>query len=176
VFNRGGAGSTVPTFPAPFSLPTPPDLSWQVRAQASLPIFTGFGRIAARKQSGFEVDRLEVQRNGIRLAIDQRVRAALETAASSYAAIALTRDAAEAAGRNYDLVSDGYAGGTVSITTLLDAQSNALTSSESAANAVHDFLLDLMRVERAMGTFGALQQPEQRQAFLQRLRGLTENP
>jgi outer membrane protein len=176
VFNRGGAGSTMPTFPAPFSLPTPPDLSWQVRAQASLPIFTGFGRIAARKQSGFEVDRLEVQRNGIRLAIDQRVRAALETAASSYAAIALTRDAAEAAGRNYDLVSDAYAGGTVSITTLLDAQSNALTSSESAANAVHDFLLDLMRVERAMGTFGALQQPEQRQAFLQRLRGLTENP
>jgi len=176
VFNRGGAGSTVPTLPAPFSLATPPDLSWQVRAQASLPIFTGFGRLAARKQSGFEVDRLEVQRNGIRLAIDQRVRAALETAASSYAAIALTRDAAEAAGRNYDLVSDAYAGGTVSITTLLDAQSNALTSSESAANAVHDFLLDLMRVERAMGTFGALQQPEQRQAFLQRLRGLTENP
>jgi len=174
VFNRGGAGSTVPTFPAPFSLPTPPDLSWQVRAQASYPLFTGFGRIAARRQSGFEVDRLEVQRDGIRLAVDQRVRAALETAASSYAAIALTRDAAEAAGRNYELVSDAYAGGTVSITTLLDAQSNALTSSESAANAVHDFLLDLMRVERAMGTFGALQQPEQRQAFLQRLRALTE--
>jgi outer membrane protein len=176
IFNRGGAGSTVPTLPAPFSLPNPPDLSWQVRAEASLPLFTGFGRIAARKQSGFEVDRLTVQRDGIRLAIDQRVRAALETAASSYAAIALTRDAAEAAGRNYDLVSDAYAGGTVSITTLLDAQSNALTSSESAANAVHDFLLDLMRVERAMGTFGALQPPEQRQAFLERLRGLTEKP
>ena len=48
-------------------------------------------------------------------------------------------------------MSDAYASGTASITTLLDAQSAALTSAESAANAVHDFLLDLLRVERAMG-------------------------
>ncbi len=66
-------------------------------------------------------------------------------------AIALTRDAAEAAGRNYALVSDSYASGAASITTVLDAQDAALSSAESAANAVHDFLLDLMRVERAMG-------------------------
>ena len=60
-------------------------------------------------------------------------------------------------------------GGAASITTLLDAQSAALTPSESAANAVHDFLLELMRVERAMGTFGALQTDEYRQEFLERL-------
>jgi len=57
---------------------------------------------------------------------------------------------------------------------VLDAQAAALTSSESAANAIHDFLIDLMRVERAMGQFGALQPPEQRQAFLEQLRTLTE--
>ena len=93
-----------------------------------------------------------------------------------YAAIALTRDAAEAANRNYELVSDAYSRGAADITTLIDAQSAAEQSSESAANAVHDFLLDLFRVERAMGDFGTLRSPEDRQAFLERLRALKEKP
>jgi outer membrane protein TolC len=174
VFGRGGAGSSTPTFPAPSSFPTAPDLTWQLRVEASLPIFTGLERNATRAQTGFELDRFEVQRDAIKLAVDQRVRASLENAASSYAAIALTRDAAEAAGQNYALVSDSYASGVASITTVLDAQNAALTSAESAANAVHDFLLDLMRVERAMGSFGALQTPEQRQEFLNRLQMLMQ--
>jgi outer membrane protein TolC len=170
VFDRGGAGSGIPSLPAPSSFPVAPDLTWQFRVEASLPVFTGLERTAARAQASFELDRLEVQRKGLELAIDQRVRSALETAASSYTGIALARDAAEAAGQNYALVSDAYASGTVSITTVLDAQNAALTSAESAANAVNDFLIDLMRVERAMGQFGVLQAPEQRQEFLSRLR------
>jgi len=83
---------------------------------------------------------------------------------------------AEAGDRNYELVSDAYAGGTASITALLDAQSAALSSSRSAANAINNFLLDLMRVERAMGTFGVLEPPDQREAFLQRLRDLAAPP
>ena len=72
-------------------------------------------------------------------------------------------------------MSDAYARGAASITALIDAQSAALNASESAANAVHDFLLDLMRVERAMGDFGALRTPDDRaQSFLERLRDLKE--
>jgi outer membrane protein len=175
-FDRGGAGSSVPVFPVPTVFPTAPDLSWQFRVQASLPLFTGFGRTATRAQTDIDLERLKIQRQSIRLAVDQRVRAALESAASTYAAIALTRDASEAANRNYELVSDAYARGTASITALIDAQSAAENSSESAANAVHDFLLDLMRVERAMGDFGTLRPPEQRQAFIERLRALKEKP
>jgi outer membrane protein len=176
LFDRSGAGASAPSLGSAIQIPTAPDLTWQFRLQASIPLFTGFSRSAIRAQRGFDLQRLEVQREGIRLVVQQRVRAALEAAAASYAAIALTRDAAEAAGRNYELVSDAYAGGTVSITTVLDAQNAALTSAESAANAVHDFLLDLMRVERAMGSFGALQPAEQRQDFITRLRALKEQP
>ncbi|HET6796514.1 MAG TPA: TolC family protein [Gemmatimonadales bacterium] len=176
VFDRSGAGSSVPAFPtpAPTTFPIAPDLTWQLRFEASLPIFTGFENTSTRAQSGIDLDRLEVQRNAVKLALDQRVRSALETAASSYAGIALTRDAAEAAAQNYALVSDAYASGSASITTVLDAQDAATQSAEAAANAVNDFLLDLMRVERAMGEFGALQAPEQRQEFLNRLREALE--
>ena len=174
VFSRGGAGSSTPTLPGGGNLSTGPDLSWQFRVQASLPLFTGFARTATRAQTGIDLDRLRVERASVALAVEQRVRAALETAGSSYAAIALTRDAAEAAARNYELVSDAYARGTTSITALLDAQNAAESSAESAANAIHDFLLGLMRVERAMGDFGALRPAEEQQAFLQRLHTLEE--
>ena len=176
VFSRGGAGSSAPTLPGDASLSTAPDLSWQFRIQASLPLFTGFGRTATRAQTSIEVERLKVQRESVRLSLDQRVRASMASAASTYAAIALTRDAAEAANRNYELVSDAYGRGAADITTLIDAQSTAEQSSESAANAVHDFLLDLFKVERAMGDFGTLRSPEDRQAFLERLRALKEKP
>ena len=174
VFNRDGAGSVAPTLPGGIALGTGPDLQWQFRIQASLPLFTGFRRDAARAQSGFDLERLKVERAGAAQTVEQRVRAALETAASSYAAIALTREASDAANRNYELVSDGYARGTASITALIDAQDAAESSAEAAANAVHDFLLDLMRVERAMGDFGALRPAEQQQAFLERLHTLEE--
>jgi outer membrane protein TolC len=173
VLNRGGEGSTTPNLPSG-SGPVAPDMSWQVRLQVSMPLFTGMERTASRAQTQLEVERLELQRESVRLTVDRRVRSALESAASSYAAIGLTRDAAEAAARNYELVSDAYARGAASITNLLDAQTAALTSEESAANAIHDFLLDLMRVERAMGTFGILQPAEQRAAFMNRLRALQE--
>ncbi len=172
VFGRGGAGAGVPVVPGPSSFPVAPDLTWQFRVEASLPLFTGFERNATRAQTGFQLDRLEVQRDAARLAVEQRVRASLVNAASTYAAIALTRDAADAAGQNYALVSDAYTSGAASITTVLDAQDAALSASEAAANAVHDFLLDLIRVERAMGAFGALQTAEQREEFAERLRAL----
>jgi len=172
VLSRGGAGSTAPTLPTQAGLATAPDLSWQFKLQASIPVFTGMDRQAARAQAALDRERLEVQREAVRLAVDQRVRAALEAASSSYAALALTEDASVAANRNYDLVSDAYGRGAVSITTLIDAQTAAENGAESAANAVHDFLIDLIRVERAMGSFGATQPIEQRRAFLQRLRAL----
>jgi outer membrane protein TolC len=174
VFSRGGAGSTAPTLPGGSTLGTGPDLQWQFRIQASLPLFTGFERGARRAQADIDLQQLKVERASAAQAVEQRVRAALETAVSSHAAIALTREASDAASRNYELVSDAYARGTASITALIDAQNAAESSAEAAANAVHDFLLDLMRVERAMGAFGALRPAEQQQAFLERLHTLEE--
>ena len=174
VLGTGGAGSSGLQPPSPITTLEAPDLSWQFRVQASLPLFTGGARSATRQQTAINLERLEVEQKATHLAVEQRIRSALELAASSYSAIALTRDAAQAADRNYDLVSDAYGRGTASITALIDAQSAALSASEAAANAVHDFLLDLVRVERAMGTYSVLQPPEQRQTFLERLATLKE--
>ena len=173
VLSRGGAGSTPFAIPRPsgppITLALPPDYSWKVRLQASLPIFTGFARGAARAQATIELDRLTIERQALDRTVSQQIRAALHLGGASWANIQQARAAAEAARQNLDLVSDAYARGTLSIITLLDAQQAALASDEAAANAVYDFLIDLMKVERSIGRFYFFRTVEERRAFFQRL-------
>jgi hypothetical protein len=57
----------------------------------------------------------------------------------------------------------------LSIIDLLDAQNAAITAEAAAANAINDFLLDLMDVERAVGRFGFFVTPAERQDYFDRL-------
>ena len=93
---------------------------------------------------------------------------------ASYAGIKLSRDAADAASRNRELLTDAYSRGTVSILDLLDAQNAALVSEQRAANAVYDFLIDLIEAERAAGRFTLLMDAEEVAAFFGRLDAHTE--
>ncbi|MEM9865662.1 MAG: hypothetical protein AAF938_28905, partial [Myxococcota bacterium] len=79
------------------------------------------------------------------------------------------RDAATAAGENLDLVRDAYRRGTVTIITLIDAQNQALLSNLSANNAVYDFMVDFLAVERASASFGFRMSEDERNDFVTRL-------
>jgi outer membrane protein TolC len=167
ILSRGGAGAEPVS--GPISLPRGPDDTWSLKLQASLPIFTGFARGAARAQANIDLDRLTIERQALERNVAQQVRAALQLGGASWADIQQARAAAEAARKNLELVSDAYARGAVSIITLVDAQEAALNADEAAAGAVYAFLSDLMKVERAIGEFYFLRTPEGRQAFLKRL-------
>jgi outer membrane protein TolC len=65
-------------------------------------------------------------------------------------------------------VGDAYSRGTVSIIDLLDAQNAALVADQVAANAVYDFLIDLIEVQRASGQLDFLRTPAERSAWLER--------
>lgn len=166
VLSRGGAGATVS---GPVTLPRGPDETWNLRLQAALPIFTGFGRTAARAQANIDVERLTLQRESLQRSVAQQIRTALQLGGASWAGIGQARAAADAARKNLELVSDAYARGAVSIITLLDAQEATLKANEAAAGAVYTFLTDLMKVERSIGEFYFLRTAEGRQGFLKRL-------
>jgi outer membrane protein TolC len=168
VFSRGGAGSEPIDFG---NLPVErgPDATWQLQLGASLPLFTGFGRTARAAQAGIDLDRLQLRRQSVTLAVGQQVRASLQLAGASWANIRQAREAAEASRKNLELVTDAYGRGAVNIITLLDAQQAALSANESAANAVYDFLVDLMNVERAVGEFDFFRTADDRAAYFRRL-------
>ena len=75
---------------------------------------------------------LKLQRDATRETVEQRIRSAMHAVGASYAAIGLSRDAAQAAAENLELVTDSYSRGVVSILTLLDAQNASLSASAAS--------------------------------------------
>ncbi|MCG6922723.1 MAG: TolC family protein [Acidobacteria bacterium] len=166
---EGGAGTGVGSSLLPPEFPVPNRTTWEVAIQASLPVFAGGERAARRTQAEEELARLRTERAATANRIEQRVRSALHDTGASYTAIGLARESAEAARRNLELVQDSYGRGVLSIIDLLDAQNAAITAEAAAANAINDFLLDLMDVERAVGRFGFFVTPAERQDYFDRL-------
>ncbi len=88
----------------------------------------------------------------------------------------MSREAADSSSRNLQLITDSYVQGIKSIIELLDAQNQALTADQAAANAVYNFLIDLMGVQRAMGEFVLFQSEEGRRAWMQRVEQYLHKP
>jgi outer membrane protein TolC len=163
----GGAGSEAP--PSSLGFPGRQTFTWNVGAAASLTLFDGTSNYARIRRTFREIDRLETDRAIIAQRLEQSVRASLHQAGFSYANINLTRDAAEASARNLELVTDLYLRGAADIIQLVDAQNQALGAALAAANALYDFLIDALRVQRASGSFSLEGSQEVRDDFLQRL-------
>jgi outer membrane protein len=164
----GGDGSSGPTG-LPIQLEQPDNTNFTLGFKLSLPLYQGGARGADEKRAAEDLARLQIQRQSAAEQIEQRIRSSLHIAGASHASIALSRSAAEAAHKNLDLVTDAYSRGAISILDLLDAQNAALVADLGSANSVHDFLLDLMQVERSVSTFTILMTPEQREGFYQQL-------
>ncbi|MCG8603400.1 TolC family protein, partial [bacterium] len=175
LWSEGGAGVTSPltSLPdlgsVPLSITEANDHNWSVALNFSIPIFEGSSRFAQRSRAYQELSELQITRQSVAEKIEQRVRSALHIASASRVGIQLSRDAADAADRNLDLVTDSYSRGVVDIIDLLDAQNAALNADLGAANAVHDYLIDLMEVERSIGGFYYFATQEEKDSWFQSL-------
>lgn len=159
---KGGAGSEggglmlPPQFP-PVMFPQSDATNWSLALALSFPVFAGLSRDAEERQASAELEQRKIERRLVFERIEQRVRSSLHAAGASDAAITLSRDAATAAAKNYDIVRDAYARGAVEIVGLLDAQNAALVTEQVAASSVYDHLLDVLEVARAVSQFEFLQ-------------------
>ena len=174
IFSRDGAGSDFGgslQLPPQFSsiFPKVDDVNWNVAVNLSFPLFKGGSKFAERARASEELSQLQTEQKSVAEKIEQRIRSALHLAGASYAGIEQARLAAEAAHKTLGLVKDSYREGVVSILDLIDAQNAALISDEVAANAVYDFIIDLMEVERSIGEFDFIRTDEERAAFFKRM-------
>jgi len=144
------------------------DTDWQVGVFARLPLFEGGRKSSALSRNQEELAQLKIERQAAADRVGQEMLRALNRTRSSYPGISLSREAADAAGRNLTLITDSYVQGIKSIIDLLDAQNQALTADQAAANAVYNFLVDFMGVQRAMGEFILFRPEPERKAWLAR--------
>lgn len=144
-FSKSGEASE---FPAGMD-----DTNWSVGIQATFPLFSGGKKTATLSRSQKELEQLKLEREGLSDRIEERILNAVHLVRASYPGIRLSNDAADAARQNLTLVTDAYARGIKSIIDLIDAQNQALVANQQAANAVYDFLIDVMTIQRSVGNF-----------------------
>jgi len=145
------------------------DLRWQILFSASFPLTRGGAKIFEYKQARQELYRLRYERGSTAQEVEDRVRSALQNVRASYPTIQFSRDSADAANKNLDLVTDQYRGGVVSIVDLIDAQNRALSANLLAATAVYDFIIDLVAVQFAVGKFNFFATKEEKEEWFRKL-------
>ena len=143
---------------------------WNVGVQATLPLFSGGLRRANVSRAEFELRQLESLHISTSERVEEEIRNQLHAAQSAYAQIDLSATAAEASLKNFELVSDSYAAGTVSVIDLLDAQNTSLNASAAAAESLYSFLTTIMAVQRAVGGYDYLLSNEDREALAEEFR------
>jgi outer membrane protein TolC len=174
VFSESGAGSSDVSLGGPLGFSTADRDDWSVGLSASLPLYAGSARRARLRQSSEELLGLETERRSRSQQIELRIRLALFDVSATFTAIPLAEQAAASAHKNLELVTDSYSRGVVSVIQLLDAQNAALVAEQFATNAIYDFLLDLMELQRATSDFDFFRSAAGREAWFERLSAFFE--
>ena len=149
---------------------------WNVGLQATVPLFTGGGRRADVGRARLELAQLRALRVSAAQKVEESIRVQLHAAEADYQRIELSRIAADSSRRNYELVADAYARGTVSIIQLLDAQDASLAADGAAADSLFRFLTTIMALQRASGGYDFLLDPDEREELATTLRENLRRP
>lgn len=152
-----------------FSPKLPGDRSWSAGLQLSLNLFNGFATKATEEKTSLVLEQYRLTRQAAAEKIALRIRVEMEKAKASHFSIQQATLEQNAARRTLELVTESYSRGAVSILNLLDAQNSALRADQVAANALYDFLIDYLSLERAIGEIDVLMTPGDREDILRRL-------
>lgn len=145
------------------------DTEWSIGANLTFPLISGGDKIATLRRANEELLQLHTERKSTSEKIEEDIRTTLYFTSTSYRRIKLSRDAAEAASKNLELVTDQYSRGTRDVIDLLDAQNFSLSADQRAENAVYTFLIDLMNSQRAVAKIDFFVSDSERKAWLGRL-------
>ena len=143
---------------------------WSVGVQATLPIFSGGLKKANVSRADYELRQLQTSRVATEEKIEEEVRVQLHASQAAYSQIDLTAAAADSSRKNYELVSDAYARGTVTVIELLDAQDTSVEAAAAAEASLYNFLITIMALQRAVGGYDYLLSPEERSALAEQFR------
>ncbi len=162
MFTRSGAGSAV-------SGVDPDDDTWSASVNFSWPLYEGGSISVEGKQAANEIMQLKDQRLQTHQSLEFKVRAALLDLVTQAVNLKSSRRSAEFAGKSLALVQDAYSQGKASVAELSDAQKTAVIADQKALNSIYDYLLTVLKMERAVGKFFLLSNVQEQAAYLNRL-------
>ncbi len=145
---------------------------WRIGVNLNWSLFEG-GAIGQRiDESQLTVEQLRLELANLRRSIEQNIRSQLHNARASKLAINLTHTSAVATGKNLDLVQDSYSQGEKGAIDLIDAQNSSTNANLNAAQSVYQFLINLMNLQRASGSFDFFLDNAQRQEQIRSIKSV----
>ncbi len=140
----------------------------------SYPVFEGGRKASESAISKMVLEGIDRELDLAHELVERRTRTALRRVESSFPRIRFSEQSSEAATANLVIVQDKYAEGIVNITDLLSAQTGKFTSDRLVVVSVHEFLLDLIELQRALSWFEAEQTAGERAALADRVLAAAE--
>jgi len=143
---------------------------WFLGIEARLPLYQGGARSAEKNRAQAELDQDQLRYDDLVIGLQSGVLQQALSTAARFDQIAYTRIAATAGHNNLTLVTEAYERGVMTVTDLVDAQFAAFNADQNAANAVYDFLIDYLKLQRYTGHFDITASDPERAAMKERLR------
>ena len=162
VFDRSGAGSEAPP---PFQLI---DNYYTVGLNLSVPILNRNQTNINLQTATIQKEQLDLNTANTELAIATNIRTNVLNLINQISNIELSKVSEETAKEALELTQLSYSKGAVNVIQLIDAQNNYLSAQLARNNAIYNFLLSAIQLERSMGYFFLLKTKEENAAFNQR--------
>lgn len=162
-FSRSGVGSTFPT-----GFPAAPDGNYNVGLNVSIPIFNRNQTNINKQIAVIQKDQLEINRDNTKLSISANIRSSVLNLVNQISNIELSKVSEETAKESLDLSQTSYSNGAVNVVQLLDAQNNYLNAQLSRTNAVYNYLINVLQLERYLGYYFLLNSENENAKFRQR--------
>lgn len=162
IFDRSGAGSQPPLGFGQL------DENYSVGLNVSIPIFNQNQTNINRQTNIIQKDQLNLNKENIELAVDSNIRNSLLNLSNQISNIELSGISEEAAQESLELTQTAYSEGAVTVIQLIDAQNNYLNAKLASTNAVYNFLINGIQLERFLGYYFLLNSEEDNAEFNQR--------
>lgn len=162
-FSRSGAGSEFPT-----GFPASPDGNYNVGVNVSIPIFNRNQTNINKQIAIIQKDQLEINRDNTKLSISANIRNSVLNLVNQISNIELSKVSEETAKESLELTQASYSNGAVNVVQLLDAQNNYLNAQLSRTNAVYNYLINALQLERNLGYYFLLNSESENAKFRQR--------
>ncbi|MBO3697820.1 TolC family protein [Roseivirga sp. E12] len=161
-FTQGGVGTEVP-----MGFAATPKSNYNVGLNLSLPIFQRNQQNINRQTASIQKEQLDINRQNIELNLENNVNVAVLQLTNQIANIELSKVSEEAAREGLELTQESYATGAVNWVQLTEAQDNYLNAQLANANAIYNYLLSSLQLERIMGYYFLLHTSEENENFRQ---------
>ncbi|MDD2448300.1 MAG: TolC family protein [Sulfurimonas sp.] len=127
--------------------------NWQVGVIVSLPLFEGGAKNARKSRSSLKLQQLGVEKEMQRELTKERIRSDMHDIKASYPSIQLSKQAARAAKKSFEIIRQNYAKGTHSMTVLLTSQLSMISSEQASASAIYKFMIDFIELQHDIGSY-----------------------